>query len=68
MNSAVCQGLLPTIRHFENRRGEGPGDDVEWGEIRERHVIVVGGHEKDTSLVIVVKINERDTRNRSGMK
>ena len=29
MNSAVCQGLLPTIRHFENRRGEGPGDEVE---------------------------------------
>ena len=28
MNSAVCQGLLPTIRHFENRRGEGPGDEV----------------------------------------
>ena len=23
------QGLLPTIRHFENRRGEGPGDEVE---------------------------------------
>ena len=21
-------GLLPTIRHFENRRGEGPGDEV----------------------------------------
>ena len=29
VNSAVCQGLLPTIRHFENRRGEGPGDEVE---------------------------------------
>ena len=28
MISAVCQGLLPTIRHFENRRGEGPGDEV----------------------------------------
>ena len=27
--SAVCQGLLPTIRHLENRRGEGPGDEVE---------------------------------------
>ena len=24
----MCQGLLPTIRHFENRRGEGPGDEV----------------------------------------
>ena len=24
-----CPGcLLPTIRHFENRRGEGPGDEV----------------------------------------
>ena len=23
----MCQGL-PTIRHFENRRGEGPGDEV----------------------------------------
>ena len=23
-----CQGLLPSIRHFENRRGEGPGDEV----------------------------------------
>ena len=22
------EGLLPTIRHFENRRGEGPGDEV----------------------------------------
>ena len=22
------QGLLRTIRHFENRRGEGPGDEV----------------------------------------
>ena len=28
MISAVCQGLLPTIRHLENRRGEGPGDEV----------------------------------------
>ena len=25
---SLCQGLLPTIRHFENRRGEGPGDEV----------------------------------------
>ena len=24
----MCQGLLPTIRHVENRRGEGPGDEV----------------------------------------
>ena len=23
-----CPGLLPSIRHFENRRGEGPGDEV----------------------------------------
>ena len=22
------QGLLPTSRHFEHRRGEGPGDEV----------------------------------------
>ena len=22
------ENLIPTIRHFENRRGEGPGDDV----------------------------------------
>ena len=28
--SAVCQDLLPTIRHFENRPGEGPGDEVEY--------------------------------------
>ena len=27
-DSSVCQGLLPSIRHFENRRGEGPGDEV----------------------------------------
>ena len=26
----MCQGLLPTIRHFENRQGEGPGDEVEF--------------------------------------
>ena len=25
----MCQGLLPTIRHLENRRGEGPGDEVD---------------------------------------
>ena len=25
---SLCQGLLRTIRHFENRRGEGPGDEV----------------------------------------
>ena len=25
---SLCQGLLPTSRHFENRRGEGPGDEV----------------------------------------
>ena len=25
---SLCQGLLPTIRNFENRRGEGPGDEV----------------------------------------
>ena len=24
-----CPGLLPSIRHFENRRGEGPGDEVD---------------------------------------
>ena len=24
-----CPGLSPTIRHFENRRGEGPGDEVD---------------------------------------
>ena len=29
MIPAVCQGLLPTIRHLENRRGEGPRDEVE---------------------------------------
>ena len=23
------EDLLPTIRHFENRRGEGPGDEVD---------------------------------------
>ena len=23
-----CPSLLPSIRHFENRRGEGPGDEV----------------------------------------
>ena len=33
MISAVCQGLLPTIRHLENRRGEGPGDEVENSEM-----------------------------------
>ena len=27
-DSSLCQGLLPSIRHFENRRGEGPGDEV----------------------------------------
>ena len=26
---SVGQGLLQTSRHFENRRGEGPGDEVE---------------------------------------
>ena len=25
---SLCQGFLPTIRHFENRQGEGPGDEV----------------------------------------
>ena len=25
---SLCQGLLPTSRHLENRRGEGPGDEV----------------------------------------
>ena len=25
----LCQGFLPTSRHFENRRGEGPGDEVD---------------------------------------
>ena len=25
---SVGQGLLQTSRHFENRRGEGPGDEV----------------------------------------
>ena len=25
---SLCQGLLPTSRHFENRRGEGPGGEV----------------------------------------
>ena len=25
---SLCQGLLPTSRHFENRRGEDPGDEV----------------------------------------
>ena len=25
---SLCQGLLPTSRHFENRRGEGRGDEV----------------------------------------
>ena len=25
-----CPGLVPSIRHFENRRGEGPGDEVGW--------------------------------------
>ena len=28
-DSSLCQGLLPSIRHFENRRGEGPGDEVD---------------------------------------
>ena len=28
---SLCQGLLPTRRHFEHRRGEGPGDEVERG-------------------------------------
>ena len=27
-DSSLAQGLLPSIRHFENRRGEGPGDEV----------------------------------------
>ena len=27
-DSSLYQGLLPSIRHFENRRGEGPGDEV----------------------------------------
>ena len=27
-DSSLCQDLLPSIRHFENRRGEGPGDEV----------------------------------------
>ena len=27
-DSSLCQSLLPSIRHFENRRGEGPGDEV----------------------------------------
>ena len=26
---SLCQGLLPTSRHFEHRRGEGPGDEVD---------------------------------------
>ena len=30
-DSSLCQGLLPSIRHFENRRGEGPGDEVDIG-------------------------------------
>ena len=34
MISAVCRGLLPTIRHLENRRGEGPGDEVEGSVVR----------------------------------
>ena len=25
---SLCQGLLPTSRHFEHRQGEGPGDEV----------------------------------------
>ena len=25
---SLCQGLLQRSRHFENRRGEGPGDEV----------------------------------------
>ena len=27
-DTSLAQGLLPSIRHFENRRGEGPGDEV----------------------------------------
>ena len=27
-DSSLCQSLLPSIRHFENRRGKGPGDEV----------------------------------------
>ena len=26
--SSAVASVLPTIRHFENRRGEGPGDEV----------------------------------------
>ena len=26
---SLCQGLLPTSRHFEHRKGEGPGDEVD---------------------------------------
>ena len=25
---SLCQGFLPTIRHFENRQKEGPGDEA----------------------------------------
>ena len=25
---SLCQGLLPTSRHFEHRQEEGPGDEV----------------------------------------
>ena len=28
INKGVSSALPPSIRHFENRRGEGPGDEV----------------------------------------
>ena len=40
----VCQGLLPTIRHFENRRGEGPGGEVA------TNVHFIGGHVPNSPL------------------
>jgi len=33
---SLSQGPLTTIRHFENRRGEGPGDEVDHGLAKDK--------------------------------
>ena len=51
----LCEGLLPTIRHFENRRGEGPGDEVVvFTEVRRRLCVLSVGGGRDCSSVTEV--------------